>query len=145
MNPPPTPHASPAHHPPHGCRACTHHGPLQRHATRHSWWRDVPQDGRPQYRRGHIVRWRCPVCGHTHAHQPEWALPGKRMTLALDAWLRQALTQGLSARAMALRCGLDAKTVRNWLRERACEACSACDMGREQGHEIDHDMGASAD
>jgi transposase len=141
MNPPPTPHASPAHHPPHGCRACTHHGPLQRHATRHSWWRDVPQDGRPQYRRGHIVRWRCPVCGHTHAHQPEWALPGKRMTLALDAWLRQALTQGLSARAMALRCGLDAKTVRNWLRERACGTCRACDMGREQGREL----GASAD
>jgi len=101
--------------PAHACRACAHHGPMQRHATRPSWWRDVPQEGRPQFRRGHIVRWRCPACGHTHAHAPDWAVPGKRMTRALDAWLQQALAQGLSARAVALRCGLDAKTVRIWL------------------------------
>jgi rubrerythrin len=62
------------------CRACAHTGPMQRHATRASWWRDVPQEGRPQFRRGHIVRWRCPACGQTHAHAPDWAVPGKRMT-----------------------------------------------------------------
>lgn len=103
---------------PRGCRACTHAGPLQRHATRDSWWRDVPQGDRPQYRRGHIVRWRCPSCGHTLALQPDWAVPGKRMTRALHDWLVLAQGQGLSARATAARCGLDAKTVRTWLRER---------------------------
>ena len=103
---------------PHGCRACTHRGPLQRHATRHSWWRDVPQEGRPQFKRGHIVRWRCPECGHTHAHQPDWAVPGKRMTRQLDDWLTRHFGLGLSARAVALRCGLDAKTVRTWWRDR---------------------------
>jgi transposase-like protein len=91
---------------------------LQRHATRDSWWRDAPQEGRPQYRRGHIVRWRCPACGHTLALSPDWAVPGKRMTRALDDWLHQVQTEGLSARATAARCGLDAKTVRTWLRER---------------------------
>ncbi len=100
------------------CPSCQHAGPLQRHATRHSWWRDVPQGERPQYRRGHIVRWRCPACRSTHALVPDWAVPGKRMTRALDDWLTQALAQGWSARATALRCGLDAKTVRTWLRER---------------------------
>ncbi len=110
-----TPHLSEAW--PLTCPHCAHTGPLQRHATRHSWWRDAPQEGRPQYRRGHIVRWRCPLCRGTHALQPEWAVPGKRITRALHDWLSQTLAQGLSARAMAVRCGLDAKTVRTWLRE----------------------------
>lgn len=96
------------------CPSCCHSGPLLRHAVRPSWWRDVPQDGRPQVRRGHIVRWRCPACSQTHSCQPDWALPGKRLTRALDAWVRQALQAGQSARAVARWCGVDEKTVRTW-------------------------------
>lgn len=96
------------------CPSCQHAGPLLRHAVRPSWWRDVPQDGRPQVRRGDIVRWRCPACSQTHSCQPDWALPGKRLTRALDAWVRQALQAGQSARAVARWCGVDEKTVRTW-------------------------------
>lgn len=96
------------------CPACCQEGVLQRHAMRPSWWRDVPQDGRPQVRRGHIVRWRCLSCRQTHSCPPEWALPGKRLTRALEAWVRDALRAGQSARAVARWCGVDEKTVRSW-------------------------------
>lgn len=96
------------------CPSCQHTGPLRRHAVRPSWWRDVPQDGRPQVRRGDIVRWRCLACGQTHSSQPDWAMPGKRLTRALQAWVRQALQAGHSARHVARRCGVDEKTVRTW-------------------------------
>ncbi len=78
------------------------------------WWRDAPAEHGPQVRRGHIVRWRCPACDHTRSCSPTWALPGKRMTRALDAWMRQARQAGASVNAIAKRCGLDEKTVRTW-------------------------------
>jgi transposase len=96
------------------CPGCRHEGPLRRHAMRPTWWRDVPAFGKPQVRRGHIVRWRCPACLQTHSCQPDWALPGKRLTRELEHWIRQALQVGQSVRAVARICGVDDKTVRTW-------------------------------
>ncbi len=98
------------------CPACNHAGPMKRHALRACWWRDVPSDGRPQVRRGHIVRWRCTGCQQTHSSQPNWALPGKRLTHALNHWVQEALQEGQSVRAVARACGVDDKTVRAWAR-----------------------------
>lgn len=109
--------STPSHSlPPPGqaCPSCQHEGPFRRHAVRASWWRDVPASGRPQVRRGHIVRWRCPACLQTHSCQPDWALPGKRLTRELEGWIRQALQRGQTVRAVARLCGVDEKTVRAW-------------------------------
>jgi hypothetical protein len=95
------------------CPACLHPGPLRRHAVRLSWWRDVPDAGQPQIKRGHIVRWRCPACCQTHSCPPAWALPGKRITRALHAWVQQARQSGLGNGAIANLCGLDEKTIRD--------------------------------
>jgi transposase-like protein len=108
------------------CPACDHTGEMKRHALRACWWRDVPSDGRPQVRRGHIVRWRCTACLQTHSSQPSWALPGKRLTRELDHWVRQALQSGQSVRAVARACGVDDKTVRAWARHVRKAAPQAC-------------------
>ncbi|MFT3856890.1 MAG: helix-turn-helix domain-containing protein [Aquabacterium sp.] len=111
-------HSHPPHHPlpspEAACPSCRHEGPFRRHAVRASWWRDVPTAGRPQVRRGHIVRWRCTACLQTHSCQPDWALPGKRLTRELEGWIRQALQRGQTIRAVARLCGVDEKTVRAW-------------------------------
>jgi transposase len=96
------------------CPGCRHEGPLRRHAMRPSWWRDVPESGKPKVRRGHIVRWRCTACAQTYSCPPEWALPGKRLTRELSRWILQALQAGQSVRAVARLCGVDDKTVRTW-------------------------------
>jgi len=98
---------------PQRCPHCGGPGPWRCHAVREGWWRDVPAaDDLPQIRRGAIVRWRCLDCGGTQSSQPAWALPGKRMTRALEAWIREALQQGRRTGAIARHCGLDDKTVR---------------------------------
>jgi predicted RNA-binding Zn-ribbon protein involved in translation (DUF1610 family) len=94
------------------CPTCGALGPWRRHASRDSWWRDVPSAGQPQIRRGHIVRWRCPACAHTHARGPDWAVPGKRITWALQDWIRKAHEAGQAPAAVARLCRLDDKTVR---------------------------------
>jgi ribosomal protein L37AE/L43A len=94
------------------CPACGTPGPLRRHAKRDSWWRDAPSAGQPQIRRGHIVRWRCLACAHTHARGPNWAVPCKRITCALQDWIRKAHEAGQAPAAVARLCGLDDKTVR---------------------------------
>jgi hypothetical protein len=107
---------------PMSCPACGALGPLRRHATRESWWRDAPSASQPQIRRGHIERWRCPGCAHTHSRGPDWAVPGRRITWALLAWIQQAQQAGQTPAAVARLCGLDDKTVRTLLAERAGQA-----------------------
>lgn len=106
---------------PLSCPACAYAGPLQRHARRTAWWRDVPEAGRPQVRRDCIVRWRCPHCERTHARTPEWADPSRRMTRRLVNWLHQQAQHGHSVAQLARACGLDDKTVRTMLSQKLDE------------------------
>ncbi|AKJ31686.1 helix-turn-helix domain-containing protein [Caldimonas brevitalea] len=99
--------------PPH-CRRCGKAEHMRRHGRVSRVLRDLPENGRPAWRRVDVTRWRCGACGVTYTPTPQGTSARRRLTERLAQWLiEQAAWRPVSQ--LAQEAGVDEKTVRRLL------------------------------